>query len=29
MRDDFEFYDERFLGYYNELSQMEIYIPVK
>lgn len=29
MRDDFEFYDERFLGYDNELSQMDIYIPVK
>lgn len=28
-RDDFEFYDERFLGPDNEASEMEIYIPVK
>lgn len=29
MRDDFEYYDERFLGRDNELSQFDIYIPIK
>jgi Uncharacterized protein conserved in bacteria len=29
LNDDFEFYDERFLGQNNELSQMDIYIPIK
>ena len=29
MRDDFEYYDERFLGQDNELSEMDIYIPIK
>ncbi|MCX7749326.1 MAG: AraC family transcriptional regulator [Clostridia bacterium] len=29
MRDDFEFYDERFLGPDNDLSEMDIYIPIK
>ncbi|WP_094604186.1 HTH-type transcriptional activator RhaS [Sporomusa silvacetica DSM 10669] len=28
-RDDFEFYDERFLGPDNDLSEFDIYIPVK
>jgi AraC family transcriptional regulator len=29
LRDDFDFYDERFLGADNELSEFDIYIPVK
>lgn len=29
MRDDFELYDDRFLGPENESSQMDIYIPLK
>lgn len=29
LRDDFEFYDERFLGLDNEQSEMDIYIPIK
>ena len=29
LRDDFEFYDERFLGPDNMLSELDIYIPIK
>lgn len=29
LRDDFEFYDSRFLGRENESSEMDIYIPIK
>lgn len=29
MRDDFEYYDERYLGQDNESSEMDIYIPIK
>lgn len=29
LRDDFEYYDERFLGPNNDMSQFDIYIPIK
>ena len=29
LRDDFEFYDERFLGPNNDMSEFDIYIPIK